>query len=163
MGAPPIPAAIAPFWAEFEAAHGIPVASRFYEATHFDDNEASANHLAALVLAGKKRATAGLAWSFDAEKGRPPKAGDLSVITDWGGNPLCVIETVSVAVVPFEEVSAEFAAAEGEGNGSLDYWRTVHWEYFLRECARIGRKPHAAMPVLCEHFEVIYRGPVLSR
>ncbi|ROZ63885.1 ASCH domain-containing protein [Ramlibacter sp. WS9] len=102
MNTPSIPAAIAPFWAAFEAARGAHVTSRFYEATHFDDNESGANHLATLVLAGKKRATAGLAWSFDGEKRPPPKPGDLSVVTDWDGVPLCVIETVSVSVVPFE-------------------------------------------------------------
>ena len=80
MNTPSIPAAIAPFWAAFEAARGAHVTSRFYEATHFDDNESGANHLATLVFAGKKRATAGLAWSFDGAKGPPSKAGDLSVV-----------------------------------------------------------------------------------
>jgi hypothetical protein len=42
-----------------------------------------------------------------------------------------------VATVPFEEVSEEFAAIEGEGDGSLRYWREVHWTYFGRVCKRI--------------------------
>ena len=153
-----IPRLIQPFWNEFHATIGGDVLARFYEAFHFDDNEPSANALAQLVLAGTKRATAGLVWSFEADNKRPPKRGDLSVVTNWQGEPLCVIETKAVATVPFEEVGEEFAAAEGEGDGSLRYWREAHWAYFGRECKRTGRVPDLRMPVICEQFEVVYRG-----
>ncbi len=152
-----IPRSTRPFWLEFQAIVGGDAQARFYEAFHFDDNEPSANELAQLVLVGTKRATAGLAWSFEARNRPPPKPGDLSVVTNWQGEPLCVIETKAVATVPFEEVSEEFAATEGEGDGSLRYWRAVHWAYFGRECQRIGRVPGLRMPIVCEQFEVIYR------
>lgn len=151
-----IPAAIRPFWAQYAAVAGEEVSARFYEAFHFDANEASANDLAALVMAGTKRATASLGWSFESS-GKPlPKRGDLSVMTDWRGNPLCVIETIQVDIVPYDEVTAEFAATEGEGDKSLAHWREAHWAYLGRECARIGRAPDQRMPVVCERFEVVY-------
>jgi len=153
-----IPHSIQPFWLEFQAIVGGDVQARFYEAFHFDDNEPAANKLARLVLVGTKRATAGLAWSFEAENRPPPKPSDLSVVTNWQGEPLCVIETKAVATVPFEEVSEEFAAIEGEGDRSLRYWREVHWAYFGRVCKRIRRVPSPRMPIVCERFEVIYRG-----
>jgi uncharacterized protein YhfF len=153
-----IPPKIRPFWKTFSESLGKDVDSRFHEAFHFDDNEPSANELAALVLAGVKRATAGLLWAYEAEKRRLPAAGDLSVMTNWTGTPLCVIETRHVAIVPYDEVTAEFAATEGEGDGSLRYWREAHWRYLRRECARIGRAPDPRMPVVCERFEVVYRG-----
>jgi len=81
------------FWRSFEQSAGADAGARFYEAFHFDDNEPSANELAALVLAGVKRATAGLLWALEADRKVLPKRGDLSVMTDWGGTPLCVIET----------------------------------------------------------------------
>jgi uncharacterized protein YhfF len=152
-----IPPSIQPFWDEFQAKVGGDALARFYEAFHFDDNEPTANGLAQLVLAGTKRATAGLVWSFEAQDKLPPKPGALSVVTDWQGKPLCVIETISVAIVPFEEVSEEFATTEGEGDGSLRYWREAHWAYFGRACKRIGREPSLRMPIACERFEVIYR------
>jgi len=154
-----IPSNIAAFWDAFSAEVGQGDCSeRFFEAFHFDDNEASADELAELVLAGVKRATARLLWSFESAcAGAPPKPGALSVVTCWDGRPVCVIETLEVEVVPFEKVSAEFAALEGEGDGSLAYWRRVHWAYFGRECARLGREPSLTMPVACERFKVIYR------
>jgi uncharacterized protein YhfF len=152
-----IPLSIQNFWDEFHATAGGDALARFYEAFHFDDNEPSANELAQLVLAGTKRATAGLLWSFEAQNRLPPKPGALSVVTDWHGIPLCVIETTAVAIVPFEEVSEEFAASEGEGDGSLRYWREAHWAYFGRECQLIGKAPSPRMPIACERFEVIWR------
>ena len=151
-----IPPGIAEFWQAYCMASGEDRSSRFYESFHFDDNEPSANALAELVRVGIKRATAGLVWSFEHAGISPPKPGALSVVTNWGGNAVCVIETVAVEVVPFEHVTAEFAATEGEGDGSLEYWRRAHWASFGRQCARIGRVPRQDMPVACEKFKVLY-------
>ncbi len=153
-----IPEALMPFWRVAERHLGPGASARFYDASFFDDNEQSANHLARLVLAGRKRATAGLVWAFEFDGLVPPSVGALSVVTNWWGTPQCVVETTSISVVPFEEVNAQFAAAEGEGDGTLEYWRRIHWEYFGRECVRIGRVPSSTMPVLCEKFEVVYSG-----
>jgi uncharacterized protein YhfF len=131
----------------------------FYESFCFADSEDVANELGNLVLAGVKRATAALVWGLEAEGKRPPRPGDLSIVTDWSGKPLCVIETTGTEVVPFEEVSETFAAAEGEGDKTLQYWRAEHWAYFSRECLQMGREPTAQMPVLCERFKVVYQPP----
>ena len=145
-------------WADFESRAGSDVSARLYESFHFGDSESLANELAALVVSGSKKATAGLLWSHEAE-GKPiPKPGQLSIVERWSGEPVCVIETTAIAVVPFEEVGLEFAASEGEGDGSLDQWRIEHWAYFGRECARLAKQPHASMPVVCESFKVVYRG-----
>ena len=73
-----IPHSIQPFWLEFQAIVGGDVQARFYEAFHFDDNEPAANELSRLVLVGTKRATAGLAWSFEAANRPPP--GRLNLV-----------------------------------------------------------------------------------
>jgi len=48
------------------------------------------------------------------------------------------------------------AAAEGEGDGSLVFWRRVHTDYFGRECARFGRVFAVDMPVCGERFELVH-------
>ncbi len=152
-----VPVAHAEFWNAFAETQATDPRPRFLEAFHFDDNECSANQLARLVLAGRKRATAALLWVHDHEKKRLPRPGDLSIVTDFAGNAVCVIETTQVDVVPFDEVSEEFAATEGEGDGSLPYWRRVHEAFFGRACKRIGRTADPHMPVVCERFEVVFR------
>lgn len=151
-----IPNNILPFWKSFEEAIGHDASSRFYEAFHFDDNETDANALGDLVLQGQKRATAGLLWENKIIKKPIPKIGDLSVVTNWQQEPLCIIETTRVEIVPYEEVSEAFAATEGEGDGSLRHWREVHWLYFSRECRRLGKEPSPRMPIICESFKVVF-------
>ena len=145
------------FWAEFEAVAGTEASSRLHESFHFGDSESLADELVSLVLVGTKRATASLLWSYEAEDEPMRKPADLSIVERWSGQPVCVIETLSAEVVPFESVNAEFAATEGEGDGSLEYWRRAHWLYFGRECARLGKEPTASMMVVCERFKVVFR------
>lgn len=152
-----VPARYRAFWQAFAQSRAVDPTSRFLEAFHFDDNEPGANELAALVVNGRKRATAALLWAYDLEGKRVPEPSDLSIVTDFRGNEVCIIEILRVDIVPFAQVSAEFAATEGEGNGSLEYWRRAHEAYFGRECKRIGRTPGPDMPVVCERFEVVFR------
>ena len=151
-----VPKGVQPLWDKFQASIPYDASPFFYEAFHFDHNEMDANALGALVLSGQKRATAGLLWTNEVTKKPLPTAGALSVVTDWHGAPLCVIQTTHVEVVPFDSVSESFAATEGEGDKTLRYWKEAHWRFFSRECQRIGREPSLDMPVVCEQFKVVY-------
>jgi uncharacterized protein YhfF len=154
----PMPTHLAGFWGSFAKSNALASEERFYEAFSFGDSKELADELADLVLRGTKRATASALWTFEIEGKRLPKTGDLSIVTNWSGTPLCVIETQRIDVVPFMDVTAEFAATEGEGDGSLSFWREVHRAFFTRECERLGREFSDRMSVVCERFAVIYRG-----
>lgn len=142
-------------WAEFVAS-GLPDPDATYTSWSFGMGPAMADELLALVLEGRKRATAGSLWEYEHEGEAVPRAGDYSVVTDGSAVARCIIRTTGVEVVAFNEVTAEFAATEGEGDGSLEYWREGHWRYFTRELAEIGREPAHDMPVVCERFEVVW-------
>src|SRR4051812_27737251 len=121
-----IPQEFAEFWsAARHLTQGLE-ADRFYEAFAFGDSEEMAGWLAGLVLEGRKRATASLAWTYEFERKSPPKPGDLSIVTTWSRLPLCVIETTAVDVIAFMDVPAEFALLEGEGDKTLATWRRHH-------------------------------------
>ena len=131
----------------------------------FGDGESAkmADDLLALVLAGTKTATCMSAWSWDHEFEVPLAPGMLSVIVDGSRNPRCVVETISVEEVPYREVTADFARAEGEhspfdldDDSVLKHWRTGHWAFFSKTLPLIDREPSQDMPVLCERFKVIY-------
>ncbi|MEZ5305742.1 MAG: ASCH domain-containing protein [Pyrinomonadaceae bacterium] len=151
-----IPKELEAFWLKFASTVDGVLEDRFYEAFYFGDSGEMAAELAALVLEGKKRATASALWTYEST-GKPlPKIGDLSVITDFSGRPHCAIETTEISIVPFIDVTEDFAAAEGEGDCSLGFWRDVHEVYFKRECENAGREFDASMPVVCERFEVVF-------
>lgn len=136
-------------------ARGIDLAGAPLRVTGFGDSAELSASLIALILAGVKRATCSLqdSWAFDGE--RLPAPGDVEVVLDFDGQPALVLYTTAIQIVAFEDIPAEFAVAEGEGDLSLDYWRREHWRFFLRECERIGREATPAMPLVCEWFDVI--------
>lgn len=116
-----------------------------------------ADELLELVLAGTKTATASALWDYEAEGEPLPAVGALGIVLDSAGHPRALLATTQVDVVPFDEVTAEHAAEEGEGDRSLAHWRTVH-EQFFREYRSHDREFTSDMPVVCERFTVLYSG-----
>jgi uncharacterized protein YhfF len=127
-----------------------------YQAWYFGASEQDAEELAGLVLKGDKRATASLKAEFVHDGEQLPQPGELSVITDYHGNARCVIRTTGVRILPFDEVPASFAAREGEGDKSLEFWRSAHWKFFSHTCEEIGLAPDTKMEVVCEEFELVW-------
>ena len=142
-------------WEAFRSAHGLSEDAT-YSSWHFCDNQVDADALAQLVVVGTKRATAGALRSYEAEGEPLPQVGDYSLIAEWGGRPHAIIRTTSVEIVPFGQVGLDFAATEGEGDGSLAYWRSAHWAAFSRELAPLGLKPTEDMLVVCERFDLVF-------
>ncbi len=96
-----------------------------------------AKELAEFVISGKKIATASLVEYNEMHPESAPIADGYSVVTDFEGNPMCVIQTTEIRHLPFDEVDAQFAFDEGEGDQTLRYWRDGHWRLFYE---RSGRK-----------------------
>lgn len=146
------------FWQSYLASlpsGAVPPAT--YTAWGFGHTAEVADALGDLVLRGIKTATCSLMWMYEAEQEPLPQTGDLSIILDGTGAPLCIIETIELQVRVYQDVDAQFAYDEGEGDRSLAYWRDVHWRYFAEECASIGREVSLDMPLLCERFKVVYK------
>ena len=116
----------------------------------FGDSKEMANELCALILAGKKVATSTALYSYELDNQPVPEPGNRSVILDGDGQARCVIECVEAEAVPFDEVDAEFAAAEGEGDLSLKQWRQSHQAFFERQGYFA-----ADMLLVCERFRLV--------
>jgi uncharacterized protein YhfF len=150
--------AIDAFWQAYLAS--LPLGAAIlttYTAWGFGHTPEDADELGGLVVRGVKTATSSLIWAYEAEQEPLPQVGDLSIILDGAGMPLCIIETTELQVKAFQDVDERFAYDEGEDDRSLAYWRDVHWRYFAEECATIGREVSMDMPVLCERFRVAFR------
>lgn len=123
---------------------------------HFCDNPHDADECARLVASGRKRATAPSLWSFDSQGEPLPRAGDLHVVTNWAGVAQCIIRVTGVEIVPFHAITQEHAQAEGEGDGSLAWWREAHWAYYHRELHGTAFQPRPDMPIVFERFECVF-------
>lgn len=145
------------YWARFcEASHVD--TSTPYQVWYFGNTREMAAELAALVLAGRKTATASLVEVNKLRPSEAPVVGGYSVVTDFDGDPVCVVQTVDIREVAFEDVDPGFAAQEGEGDLSLEYWRRVHEDYFVRETRELGLNFDARSLVCCERFRLLYSG-----
>lgn len=138
-------------WDEYVRETGMAHAD--YEAWAFGE---APDELAALVVSGRKTATASAYPLYEQELEALPREGEFSVILDSGEQAVCVIQTTRVYVVPFRDVSAEHARREGEGDLSLAYWRKVHERFFRRELAETGMVFNENMLVVCEEFACVY-------
>ena len=143
-------------WLNYLRRSGQPRSTPIPEAWHFCDNELDADSCARLVLAGRKRATAPSLWFCEQHGLPPPSVGNVDIITNWAGIAQCVIRTTAVHIARFLDVTAEHARLEGEGDGSLESWRTVHWAYYLRDLEGTKYAPTADMPIVCQYFEVVF-------
>ena len=119
------------------------------------ENSALADELAQLIAAGKKTATCSAYDSYQWENEPLPPVGLYTIILNRNDEPVAIIKTTEVQVLPMNEVSPEFAAAEGEGDLSHAYWFEVHKAVFTMELAEYGKEFSEDMPLVCERFELV--------
>ena len=147
------------YWQAFLSTlpHDSPYHTTKYVAEGWGDSPAMADELGALIVQGSKTATCSAFWEWEAEGNPIPQAGLITIALDGHGEPLCIVESVEVTVRKYNEVEADFAREEGEGDLSLNYWREAHKNYFSRVLKKIDREFSEDMPLVCERFRVIYK------
>ena len=140
-------------WNLFITENNLNEIANDYDAWSFG---AASDELARLVAVGTKTATSS-AYPLYGLKNEPLPLTDVySVILDSKDNAVCIIKTTKVEIVPFNEVNAEHAYKEGEGNRSLAYWRKVHEKFFTKALNKVGMPFTPDMKVVCEEFFVVY-------
>jgi len=146
------------FWQKFLSAFpsDSPYRSKSYLAEGWGDSPTMADELGASIAQGTKTATCSALWEWEAEGNPIPQKGLITIALDGRGEPLCIVETVEVTVRKYNEVDADFARDEGEGDLSLNYWREAHKNYFSRVLPKVGKEFSEEMPLICERFRVIF-------
>ncbi|SEN50500.1 ASCH domain-containing protein [Nonomuraea pusilla] len=110
--------------------------------------------LNALVLSGAKTATTGLLAEYAEEAEGLEYPGERIALLDVEGHHAATLEVTGVEVKPFIEVTWEHAAAEGEGDASLDDWRAGHRRFW----SRVGTPVEDHTPVVCIAFKLVEQG-----
>lgn len=129
-----------------------------YHASTFADDRIAhdADVLVELARSGQKQGTTHLQLDFTTNHVAMRKSGDCWIILNNAQRPQCLVRLTHVAIMPFNEVTEDHAACEGEGDLSLDHWRTIHRDYFQRQCSLWGIEWQETLPVVCEKFERVW-------
>jgi uncharacterized protein YhfF len=102
------------------------------------------------VLGGDKVGTAGLARHFAPHSHEPlPQPGNLWTLLGYGDEPVAIVETTRVDVVPAGQVDLDFAESEGEGFESVADWRSAHERFWSDEGITDETE------IVCERFRLV--------
>ena len=112
--------------------------------------------LADLVLKGEKTATASAYDLYALEGESLPQEGTFDVILDSQNQAVCIVEITRVSVESFNQVSAQHAYKEGEGDKSLTYWRQIHEDFFTDCLGQAGLTFTPESKVVLEEFRKVY-------
>ena len=85
-----------------------------------------------------------------------PISGELYIVVDNNEEPVCVIETQSIEIIPFEEISWQMAKLEGEDN-SFEEWKNKQIEIISDEGNILGFEFSPDIRMVFQTFNVIYK------
>ncbi len=110
--------------------------------------------LAHLVIEGKKVATCSGFKFFEVGNEEVPKVGDYSIVLNSVDIPVAIIKATKIEILPFNEITEEFALSEGEGD--YNYWWKKHEKFFKYYCDEYNVEYKEDMLVVCETFEKVF-------
>lgn len=142
------------YWDDCATAIGE-AADRPLRVRRFGSTPEMSNLLLGLILAGEKTITSTSPWLYDDDLQAAPASGNYWVVIDGNGKPGAVLRTTSVKTLPMDEVTEQDSQHEGPSVRPIEAWRKVHWNFFTRVLAPLGKTPTADMPVTLERFEVV--------
>jgi uncharacterized protein YhfF len=144
-------------WQAYAAAHpDAAAAGAEHTVERFGDSARLADALLEIVLSGRKRATSELVAEFLAGGDALPRIGSHWIACDGSGAPRAILRSTALRLGPFDSVDADFAAAEGEDDGSVASWKAEHRRYWQRTCAARGAIWTAEDEIVFERFSVVW-------
>ena len=119
-------------------------------------NDESADMLVDLYMLGKKTAGSGLLEGYLTAAEPLPRIGDHWIALDPQECPRCILRTVRVETHRFLDVPERIAVAEGEGDLTLEYWRSCHTRFFAPYLQDWGLSRIEDATVVTEFFKLVY-------
>lgn len=144
------------FWFEYLEKNNLPKTTPYSGEFILGEDEVSCLQLSALILGGKKTGSFTALDSFIIDNEPLPKVGNNYVVTDWNEIPLCIIQTTNVNILPYNQVTWEMAAKEGEDD-TFESWKENHNDFFEFDADIMGYEFSPNMPVVFEEFKVLYK------
>lgn len=111
--------------------------------------------LNALILAGTKRATAGLRSEYEAEGEPIEHVGERMALVDDDLRRIATLRVTRVDLSRFADVPDAFALAEGEGDRDGDEFRAGHLRFWTSQ----GETITDDTEIVLIYFELVDRAP----
>lgn len=143
------------FWQQSLAIIDHPPAEDFFRVRHYGNSQAIAEILGKLILDGVKTGTFLVPRVHEGDPHMKPVVGGYTVLTDFEGKPLALLETLSVRTVRFDDIVEPDVQCEGPNLRNLAAWRKVHWEYFANQLKPFGVEMSGDERVTIEMFRVV--------
>jgi uncharacterized protein YhfF len=142
------------FWLDYQKASNPQVTG--FSAAAFGPTRALADEHAALIREGSKRAHATLERDFEAEGDELPRAGDHVVVLDGAGTPRAIVRTRHVERRYFNDIDAEFAFENGEGDRTLAWWLIAYRQEFAERAEAQGFQVGERAVLILEFFDRVW-------
>lgn len=144
------------YWAKFIKDKNLGEDTVFGGEYMFSNDENDCIFLTSLILSGKKTAQTSALPAYHIDNEPLPKKGAFYILTDWQGNPVAVLQTKNVYILPFIEVTWDMAQKEGQ-DADLSSWRERYQEFFTDDADIMGYDFSETMPVVIEEFNLVYK------
>ena len=144
------------YWNKFVCEKALPPETKCAGDLNFEAKGFVNDELTALVVSGKKTAFFSSYATFAIDQEPLPVSGELYIVVDRSNNPVCVIELEAVNIIPFNEVTWDMAAREGEDQ-DLEEWRAKQTEYLQEEAAVLGYEFTPDIKLVFQSFKMIYK------
>lgn len=99
---------------------------------NFGDGIDLSHELIRLIRTGRKTAASGALEDFQSKGDPVPEAGDYVIAADSDFVPWVLLRLTDVQLMPFNQIPAEFIAAEGEAPDGEE-WEDAHETYYRRK------------------------------
>ena len=105
---------------------------------------------------GEKVGTFSLPWLMEAEDIPDSHAGQPIILLSYGGKPEIVVQITKIEETTFGEIDYEVTKIDGPPVRDPEIWIPLHRDYWNNVLESYGRACTDDMPVIVEHFELVY-------
>ena len=154
--AKPDMAAIAAFFEAAKKANPAEVRGNAYRVRAIGSTQDTMSRILAHVRKGDKRGTFSLPWLLEKTPEATPKVGEYVVLVDFDGKPGALVTTTELETITYDTITAAHTAIDGPAIRQLEKWQAIHKPYWTGAVAAIGKQFAGDMPVIVEHFKLVY-------
>ena len=143
------------FWGAFLEQTGRPETTVMTDVTYFGGSEEESVTVLEQLLSGEKTAVGHCIPAYLAAKRRMPRIGDYTMVTDFYGNPCCILLTSDVTIAPMPEIPENLRRRECP-ELTPEQWLTRQQAESRDLAGRLKFHYNEEIPLLMETVEMVF-------